>query len=378
MKLVLRILIIMTSTLTGSVVAATPDVVTTVSNIIKPLMQQQDIPGMAVAVIVKGETYYFTWGMADKENLCLVTEDTLFELGSVSKTFTGVLGGVAVAKGEIKLSEPAYKYWDALNVPQWERITLLQLATYSAGGLPLQVPDSVTTEEELIGFYRHWQPQWTPGETRQYANSSIGIFGLLAVKPSGLSFEQSLQQRVLTPLKLNNTFITVPDAIKDTYAWGYLDGKPVRVSPGMLDAESYGVKSSIIDMSRWMRANMDIQGIEDKTLQQALKLAQKRFYRTDALYQGLGWESLNWPEQASLVVAGADNKVALGPQPIKETNPHSRIGASWVHKTGATGGFGAYIAFIPEKQVGIVMLANKNYPNTERVKAAMQILKALQ
>ena len=97
------------------------------------------------------------------------------------------------------------------------------------------------------------------------------------------------------------------------------------------------------------------------------------------MYQGLGWEMLNWPVEANTVVEGSDSKVALAPLPVAEVNPPApTVKAYWVHKTGSTGGFGSYVAFIPEKQIGIVMLANTSYPNPARVEAAYHILEALQ
>lgn len=350
-----------------------------VNRTIAPLMQEQAIPGMAVAVIYQGKPHYFTWGKADIGANKLVNQQTLFELGSVSKTFTGVLGGDIIARGEITLSDPVTKYWPALTGKQWEHINLLHLATYTAGGLPLQVPDDVTDQAALLTFYQRWQPQWAPGEKRLYANASIGLFGALAVKPSGLSFEQAMATRVFQPLKLNHTWLNVPATEEKNYAWGYRDGKAVHVSPGMLDAEAYGVKTTIEDMASWVQANMNPASVKDEKLQQGIALAQSRYWRIGEMYQGLGWEMLNWPVKAKTIVDGSDNKVALAPTMAVEINPPApAVKASWVHKTGSTGGFGSYVAFIPQKQLGIVMLANKSYPNPARVEAAYRILDALQ
>lgn len=350
----------------------------TVNQIIAPLMKEQAIPGMAVAVIYQGRPHYFTYGKADLASDQPVNQHTLFELGSVSKTFTGVLGGDAIARGDIALSDPATKYWPELTGKQWKGISLLHLATYTAGGLPLQVPDEVTDQAALLQFYQHWQPQWAPGAKRLYANASIGLFGALAVKPSGMDFEEAMTTRVFQPLKLNHTWINVPATEEKHYAWGYRDGKPVHVSPGLLDAEAYGVKTTIEDMASWVQANINPAQVKDKTLQQGIVLAQSRYWRIGEMYQGLGWEMLNWPVAAKTIVDGSDNQIALAPSTAMAiTPPTPRVQASWVHKTGSTGGFGSYVAFIPEKNIGIVMLANKSYPNTARVEAAYRILDAL-
>ena len=350
-----------------------------VERTVTPLINAQAIPGMAVAVIYQGQPHYFTFGKADVAANKPVTPQTLFELGSISKTFTGVLGGDAIARGEVALGDPVAKYWPELTGKQWQGIRMLDLATYTAGGLPLQVPDEVTDTASLLRFYQNWQPQWKPGTTRLYANASIGLFGALAVKPSGMSYEQAMTTRVFKPLKLDHTWINVPKAEEAHYAWGYREGKAVHVSPGMLDAEAYGVKTNVKDMASWLIANMKPDSLQAPSLKQGIALAQSRYWRVGAMYQGLGWEMLNWPVDAKTVVGGSDNKVALAPLPVAEVNPPAPpVKASWVHKTGSTGGFGSYLAFIPEKQLGIVMLANKSYPNPARVEAAYRILDALQ
>jgi len=345
---------------------------------IEPLMAQQAIPGMSVAVLYKGRTQFVNFGVADLESRRRVTENTLFELGSVSKTFTGTLAGIMVRNGEIRLNDPVQKYWPELKGEQWRPVRMLHLATYTAGGLPLQLPEEVTDQVSLLKFYQAWQPQAAPGTLRQYSNASIGLFGSLMVKGD---YEQAMERNVFQPLRLTRTYLTVPPSMMLNYAWGYKNGQPIRVSPGMLDAEAYGIKSTARDMLTFMQANVDPNRLSsgNAVLRNAIRTAQSRYFKVGSLFQGLGWEIYDWPVTADTLIGDNDNGVALQPRPASQLNPAGPSqSASWVHKTGATNGFGAYIAFIPQKNSGIVMLANKNYPNPLRIKAAWQILQALQ
>ncbi len=355
-------------------------VATIVNNTLTPLLEKQGIPGMAVAVFYDGKPQFFNYGMADIKTGRPVTENTLFELGSVSKTFTGVAGEYAMQTGIMNLNDPVTEYAPELTGSQWKDVKMLHLATYTAGGLPLQLPDSVTDPKLLWQYYQQWQPQWAPGVMRNYSNASIGLFGALAVKRSQLTFENYMKEYVFQPLKLDHTFITIPESMQSNYAWGYKDGLPVRVTLGMLGEEAYGVKSTSQDMVRFMQANMDPESLpagNDK-LKEAIIASQSRYFLAGDMFQGLGWEMYNWPINPQRVIADSGNDIALKPRKVEALVPaQSAVRASWVHKTGATNGFGAYIVFIPEEKVGIVMLANKNYPNPVRVQAAYDILQAL-
>nr|WP_210426025.1 class C beta-lactamase [Chromobacterium violaceum] len=344
---------------------------------IPPLMKAKDIPGMAVAVLADGKAHYFNYGVASRETGQPVTQDTLFELGSISKTFTGILGGYALAQGKLSLADKASRYQPELKGSVFDRVSLLQLATYSAGGLPLQFPDAVAGQASMLAYYRGWKPDYAPGERRLYSNPSIGLFGHLAARSLGQPFDQAMERGLLPKLGLSHTFIHVPAAEQSRYAWGYSKaGKPVRVGLGALDAEAYGIKSSAADMLKYLAINMS--GQTEPALRRAMDASHAAYYRVGDMRQGLGWEGYRYPISLERLLAGNSNEIAFQPQKVEWLNPPRLAeGDVLLNKTGSTSGFGAYVLFVPARKVGIVMLANRNYPNAERVRAAFRILSAV-
>lgn len=94
--------------------------------------------------------------------------------------------------------------------------------------------------------------------------------------------------------------------------------------------------------------------------------------------QGLGWESYAYPVALDSLLEGNSLEVVLEANPASPLSPPlpPRQEALY-NKTGATNGFGAYVAFVPSQQLGIVLLANRNYPNQARIQAAHHILTTL-
>nr|WP_228535239.1 class C beta-lactamase [Noviherbaspirillum malthae] len=350
----------------------------TVDAAIEPLRREYRIPGMAVAVTFNGRRYFYNYGVASRQSGQKVSQDTLFEIGSVSKTFTATLAAYGEASGTLSLNDPAGKYWPALRGSALDKVSLLELGTYTAGGLPLQFPDEVARQEEIAAYYGNWKPDHAAGTHRLYSNPSIGLFGYLAARSMNRPYAELLQTVLFPRLGLDNTHIRVPERKMGQYAWGYArDDTPVRVNPGPLDAEAYGVKSSAADMLGFVEANMDSSRLEQK-MAQAIATTHAGYFRMGSMAQALGWEWYAYPVSLDTLIENSSPDVVLKANPVTRLAPPAvPRGDVLFNKTGSTNGFGAYVAFVPAKGIGIVMLANRNYPNAVRIKAAYRILDAL-
>ncbi|MFM0200714.1 beta-lactamase [Paraburkholderia fungorum] len=349
-----------------------------VDRAVQPVMAHYGIPGMAVGIIDGDRHYVFNYGLVSTENRKPVTGDTLFELGSISKTFTATLTSYAQASGYLSLSDQTGKYLPSLRNSSFGKVSLLNLGTHTPGGLPLQVPDSIHNNEQLMRYFRQWQPAYAPGTYRTYANPGIGALGLITAKSMGQDFSGLVENHLFAALDMKSSYIEVPAGKLSDYAQGYTkQGAPIRMAPGVLSAEAYGIKTTAADMNRFVQANMNLIQLDPK-LRRAIIDTHTGYFKAGPMTQDLIWEQYPYPATLQTLLDGNSSAMALNATPVTAiTPPQPPRGDVWINKTGSTNGFGAYVAFIPQKRLGIVMLANKNYPNEERVSAAYRILTSL-
>ena len=344
----------------------------------RPLLQQHGVPGLAVAVTVDGRRYFFNYGVASRDGNQAVTQNTLFEIGSVSKTFTATLATHTAATGRLSLNDRPGKYIPQLRDSPIDQASLVNLGTYTAGGLPLQLPGTVSVVADAVTYFRQWQPSAPPGTQRRYSNPSIGLFGHLTALAMGGDFAGLMEKEIFAGLGFGQTYIRVPKAAMDSYAWGYnKDNRAVRVNPAVFDAEAYGVKTTSSDLIRFVEANIAPETL-DMPMRQAVEGTQVGYFRIGGMVQGLGWEQYPYPVTLEALLAGNSTTMIYEANPATPLDPPQRpSGPTLFNKTGSTGGFSAYAAFVPDKRIGIVMLANRNIPIPARITAAHAVLEAL-
>lgn len=343
---------------------------------VRPLMAQDRIPGVAVGIVDAGRPCAYYYGVSSKRTLRPVTADTLFEIGSISKTFTATLAAYASLEGKITLTDPVAAYIPSLRGTPFGSATLIDLGTHTVGRLPMQVPEALTNDGDLLNYLAGWHSSDAPGTVRVYNNIGIGTLGLIAAQQMGATFASLMQQRLFPALGLTNTYIDVPQKKLGQYAQGYTrDDKPIREVAGELWEETYGVRTTAPDLVRFMEANMDTIAL-DKRVRAAVLTTHTGYMKAGVMTQDLIWEQYAYPVALKTVLQGTamlgkavPARTLTPPEP-----PHPDV---FLNKTGSTNGFAAYMAFVPEKRLGIVLLANRSVTLPERVTIAYRILRAV-
>jgi D-alanyl-D-alanine-carboxypeptidase/D-alanyl-D-alanine-endopeptidase len=304
------------------------------SNEVKALLVQlvdidKRTPGIVVGMIADDpqERWVVGYGRLSATDERVPDGDTVFEIGSITKLFTGILLAQAALNGEVKLNDPISMYLpEGFTAPEYEgkSITLLDLATHTSG-LPRDVYD-LYTFEQMYAFLSGYRLTHEPGSSYGYSNFGMGLLGnLLVQSASQADYEALLVERIYRPLGMDSTRVQLTAEMRSrlaaphtaslaqTHLWNY----PIMAGAGM-------IRSTANDLLTFLAANM---GLTETELQPALQLA-------------------NTPQRPTV---GKDT-IGLGWQVAATTGFH--------YHGGRTNGSYSYLAWDPERKFGVVVLAN--------------------
>ena len=298
----------------------------------------RDLPvgGIVLAEIDGAKTVFSAAGKLEVTDVA--PEQVLFEIGSITKIFTGLLLAQAILENRAALTDPIAKYLPAdLKLdPAVAAITLEQLATHTSGlpRLPTNFaparpadPYADYTVARLHAFLRDFHPKAPPPQAAAYSNLGFGLLGQLLQKIFGQSYATLVAERITQPLGMADTMIVIDEARRPRFAKPHAKGSAVE--PWTFDAMTGAgaIRSTAADMARFARA---LVSGEDSAVKAA-------------------WEFARQP-RADYNSNGAKVGLAILMLP--------RPGGTIYDHAGATGGYRSYIELDPARQRAVVVLTN--------------------
>lgn len=345
----------------------------TVNEVMEHYMTAHDIPGAAVILYVDGKPQAYYFGVANRETKQPVTKDTIFELGSITKVMTSLLAAQEVDFAKIKLKEPITKYIPTLP-KSFETVTVRSLATHTSG-LPFNPPQDVKTQAELEKYLLTISPTDQTDKSYTYSQIGIGLLGQAVANVSHESFDKLYRTKILLPLGMQPIGLTVPEKLKPFYAQGYnAEGKPAAPIANSLFPQAGDMKASAEDMGKFLSAVIGLPSTPESIFY-PIRMTETAYLEMDGVEHGLGWTIHDFRgENAQALLEGKDN-IGLKTVPVTAVFADPVFnGNELIDKTGATDGFRSYIAAIPDKKTGIVILVNRRDLSFDLMRAAREIL----
>lgn len=308
-----------------------------VADTLQQRMDAGEYPVLVIAVVDGDRSAVYTYGKLDHGKA--LDGDTVFEIGSITKTFTATLLAQQVTTGKLQLDQPVASLLPGFSIPSHDGkvVTLGNLAMQNSGlpRLPSNLrpadamdPYADYSPAKLKAFLSSYTLPRDPGASYEYSNLGVGLLGYALGVHAGMGYEQLLQQQVLQPLGMRHSSTVQTEAMRAYMAPGHdAAGKPMGNWHIDALAGAGSLVSSGNDMLRYLKANM---GLLPSTLYPAMQFAQTA--RTD------------------------------GPTPAE------RIGLVWmthhdaagdvIEHGGMTGGYASYLGFTADRRHGVVVLTN--------------------
>ena len=263
------------------------------------------------------------------------TGDTVYEIGSITKTFTATLLAQDVLSGRVTLDTPVSKLLPDFTIPSRDgkQITLGEIGTQHSG-LP-RMPSNFFPKDptnpyadydavKMKTFLAGYQLPRDPGASYEYSNLAFGLLGDALARSNHLSYGNLVKQRILDPLGMSMSGTSFTQAMRAHLAPGHDEnGKPAANWDLNALAGAGAIRSTANDMLRYLEANM---GVKRTSLEPAMKFAQQpRLGIDNGMRIGLAWMTTD-------------------------------KGIIW--HNGGTGGYRSFIGFTTDGRHGVVILTN--------------------
>jgi serine-type D-Ala-D-Ala carboxypeptidase/endopeptidase len=304
------------------------------------VVEGRRVVGLVVGLVDPSGRQVIAGGATAPGGAVVPTADTIFEIGSITKVFTSLILADMAEKGEIEPETPVANYLPAgTKIPSrnGREINLLDLSTQDSG-LP-RLPDNLKPADpgnpyvdygpdRLYAFLAGYTLPRDPGEKYEYSNLGVGLLGQALSLRAGMSYEELVRKRILVPLEMNDTGITLSDSERARLAVGSgPDLKPVKNWDFDALAGAGAIKSTANDMMKFLEAAM---GIKDTPLRPAFRrlLQTRRPTGVPDLDIAMGWHI--W----------------------------KKFGTDIEWHNGGTGGYRSFAGFDPDRKTGVVVLCN--------------------
>ncbi len=188
-----------------------------------------DIFSGVVLIAEKGNPiYHKAFGLADREKNVPNTVNTLFDIGSMNKTFTAIVVKQLIEEGKLKYSDKLVDFIDGYKDPMVSKVTVKHLLEHESGfgdyhrNGYFDLPKNEKTLDKIVERSKDDRLLFPPGEENEYSNTGFVLLGAIIEKASGTSYFDHVKQRIIDPLGLKNTYVENLERFKDRVAYGYL------------------------------------------------------------------------------------------------------------------------------------------------------------